>query len=220
MKGVFLSLLQNLFIAKSVESYFQLSLNTVQGVEQNKIKQSVGLVLSTACILVLVIVLVLVMIKPEKNTEETSRLVKYETNESLMNELAEAINVTVSDGGEIPEDMSSLAQQLVEIHEASFGKDNCKVICDGKQITISVWKEGVSSGAVLALTNSEVKATWDYMGSNIQQLNQASYELATLEGYTEAAIITDVVSETDKELVLLSYRNGEVVFDIVNDYLN
>lgn len=182
-------------------------------------KKPSAIIIITAIAAVMIVVLLIITVKPKKIVKQKNGSDSPSTNESLIADLAEAIDLTIPDEGDTPDYMEPIIEDLKMVTGDSFGKEHCSIVCNGNTITMSVWNDGVSSGAVSATTNPEVKVAWDLMATNIQAMNQQAYSLASASGHPEVVIITNVVSETDKESILLSYKNGENVFDVVNDYL-
>ena len=112
--------------------------------------------------------------------------------------------------------MDGYINDLTVMLEEGFGK-NYNVKSEGNLITMNVWSDGVAKGATSAKVDATVKAVWDgALTDNIRSLNKGAYELAITEGYPNAIVVTNVVSDLDKTTGLLGFKNGELLYDVVN----
>ena len=116
-------------------------------------------------------------------------------------------------------DMMYFAAIVEYAASQSYEEGKYKVEYDDNSITLSVWGDNVSMGAVLAASgNEEARQSWE---SNIVdsyvELNKQIVEQAKENGLNDAIIMTNVLNDANLDNTLLSVVNGVVVYDCVAD---
>lgn len=116
-------------------------------------------------------------------------------------------------------DMKFFAAIVEYAASQSYEEGKYKVEYDDNSITLSVWGDNISMGAVLAASgNEEAKQAWEssIVDANVK-LNKQIVEQAKENGLDDAIIMTNVLNDANLDNTLLSVVNGVVVYDCVAD---
>lgn len=120
---------------------------------------------------------------------------------------------------ETEEEKLSIAQ-IAAIVEA-VAKDsynNCSVVYDDAGIMLNVWEDGVATGALLAYSgNKEMKDLWNDMSKDVGMMADGLTDFIRTSDQPHIYIAVNVLNDLDEESVILSYLNGMLVYDYVND---
>ena len=83
-----------------------------------------------------------------------------------------------------------------------------------KMVTINVWRDGVAAGAIGVQAGTVSKGDWTAMVDGLQSMSESVYD--NFEPYG-VNVNVNVLNDTNKDNVLLSFLNGVKVYDAVND---
>lgn len=115
---------------------------------------------------------------------------------------------------------------IVDIYTAaslieSFVKDNfenCDVSCEEDTITINIWQDGITAGAILAAAgNQEALGSWNEMVENSRVYSESTSDFVDTMGLEDVFVVVNVLNDQNTEKVLLSILDGTVIYDSVND---
>ena len=102
------------------------------------------------------------------------------------------------------------------ILEKNYG-DNLSFNDNEDAIIINIWNNGVTLGALAAIgADDSARDSWQGMSASIQHLSQSLYNSAVNYGI-DKPIMVNVLNDANKDRILLSYVNGVLVYDIVQD---
>ena len=95
--------------------------------------------------------------------------------------------------------------------------DNSSCSDSEDAIMISVWNNGVTLGALAAIGGDDsARDSWQGMSASFRDFSQSLCETAVKFGI-DKPIMVNVLNDMNKDRILLSYVNGVLVYDIVQD---
>lgn len=111
--------------------------------------------------------------------------------------------------------MSDLILALKLSLAGNYG-ENCDVKENAGTLTVSVWNDGVAAGAYLAQQgDTALLSSWDSMTENMIGLSESVRELLDANGYRSESSVVNVVNDANHNNVLLTVKDGAVVYDFV-----
>ena len=97
---------------------------------------------------------------------------------------------------------------------ASLGEDNCSVKKVYDYIMIEMWMDGVAVNVAKASEGDETcLAAWDTTKESIQGLAQTYYDNLPAYNLNDWHVTVSVLNDLDHSKALLTYTDGELVFD-------
>nr|DAW55856.1 MAG TPA: nin one binding protein [Caudoviricetes sp.] len=111
--------------------------------------------------------------------------------------------------------MDLIAAVIKASMEESYGKENCEIEYDDTGITVSVWSDGVASGAALIATgseNQELTDSWEKMVESLLENAKAIKSFVEENGH-EVSVSLNVLNDLNHDNYLLMIINDVVVYD-------
>lgn len=131
---------------------------------------------------------------PAQSTESTVASEPVESNELSMDDVLQVIESTLKD---------------------NFS--NVELLYEDQIITINLFEDGLSTAAVLAAAGSnEYCDSWNQLVESQQKLSSTIYENVSSIGFSDVAVVLNILNDLDKDKVLLTTMNGIVLYDAVN----
>lgn len=97
---------------------------------------------------------------------------------------------------------------------ASLGEDNCSVKKVYDYIMIEMWMDGVAVNVAKASEGDETcLAAWDTTKESIQGMAQTYYDNLPAYNLNDWHVTVSVLNDLDHSKALLTYTDGELVFD-------
>ena len=96
-----------------------------------------------------------------------------------------------------------------------FG-DNHRTVAEGNTLQVAVWKENVALAAAEAQAgNEELRAAWFDMGENMAGLSKSLYDAMANFDLEGGHVILYLLNDQNPENVLLTFVDGEKIYDVV-----
>ena len=85
-------------------------------------------------------------------------------------------------------------------------------------MTISVWGDGIAEGAAYAAAgDGKCIEAWGSLKDNTESSCEVIANMLEENGFSNASVMYNVLNEQNKENILLSLYNGEIVYDVVSE---
>lgn len=111
--------------------------------------------------------------------------------------------------------MDLIAAVIKASMEENYGKENCEIEYDDTGITVSVWSDGVASGAALIASgseNQELTDSWEKMVESLLENAKAIKSFVEENGH-EVSVSLNVLNDLNHDNCLLTIINDVVVYD-------
>jgi hypothetical protein len=108
---------------------------------------------------------------------------------------------------------------MVEANISAAADGNYTMSDDSNGVVINLWQDGLALNAAAAQNGYEQnKESWDGIVDTMKQLS-ASIQTNVLDayGYSNRSVTINVLNEINMELVLLSVRSGEVIYNVADE---
>lgn len=103
---------------------------------------------------------------------------------------------------------------LESIISQNFDEDKYTLEYDDTGITLSLWEDGLSLGAVLAASgNEDAKTAWDEMKDNLIYMSDSISDALETLGIENTVITINILNEQNPDNTLLCIMNGVVIYD-------
>jgi hypothetical protein len=91
---------------------------------------------------------------------------------------------------------------------------------DAQAYIFNAWGEGIKDTANLAaLEDEDAQTEWEWIYDDLLRWGKTLAADVKSFGDTESAVIVNVLNETNQDNILLTIYNGEVTYDVVENYL-
>lgn len=115
------------------------------------------------------------------------------------------------------EDLAAAGEVLLETALSNNYGQNYELTRDGSTYTISVWADGIVSGAMLAKQgNTEMLDQWNNMVSTINSTCSKSVDSLKELGIEDPVISWSILNDQNHENTLFTSINGVTFYDAVN----
>ena len=84
-------------------------------------------------------------------------------------------------------------------------------------VTISVWSNGLTQEAMMAMLNEEYKKDWNYMVDSLTGTQKIFQNIMNENGHTDTLVAIGVLNDINKDNLLLYISLGMTLYDIVNN---
>ena len=145
------------------------------------------------------------------SSEPSSSVASNTTAEQSASTESATQSTTISE-----ENAREVVLSALRLAMSSSFEDRYTVSIDGNMISITVWGDGVAIGSVAAVTDETAYQAWVVMRESLQAMAQSNYELANSLGY-QYNVAVYVLNDLNKENVLLTYLNGIILSDCVEE---
>ena len=161
----------------------------------------------------------------EEESEEQSEITAEESTEGTeeLAEIAAEAEELVEEVEEKPaEEVSASNDELIDawivigsaLLEKNFDDRYRVEKTEEGAVSVSVWQDGVSLGAMLAKAgDANSKEAWDVLKSNMSNMSLSMIESMEAMGIQNPVLMVNILNDQNLDNTLLSMINGVVVFD-------
>lgn len=143
---------------------------------------------------------------------ETETLVAEETETTPANEP----EATPADEADNVVDLDTVISSIETVLKENY-EDNYYIDYDEPMLNVSVWGEGISAGAVLAVNGDEdTKAQWDSIMDSMVSLCDAMQNVLNESGHSDVFAVVNVLNDANLDNTLATISFGSVLYDSVN----
>lgn len=111
------------------------------------------------------------------------------------------------------EDIESLVSTAEVILKENFS-DNYNISYEDKIVTINLWQEGITLGAMGVKNGTVSKDDWDFMVNSLETMSKSIYNV--FKPY-EVTVNVNVLNDVNKDNILVMYVNGVKFYDAVEE---
>ena len=136
------------------------------------------------------------------------------------NGLMAASGMTKQESDDLTADITASEADVEILIEATdavlhdhFG-ENYSISRKDNVITINMWTDGIAKASMYATEDDALKDDWDSLRTGVQNMAEMIYSVYKPYGFN---VVVNLLNDLNKDNVLLSYMNGVLVYDSVNE---